>query len=86
MSNMAVIVVGLSVPDPYDLLHIDFHVHVEGVVSGWSGDVYVAFDAPADEINAAIRTAAIAVASGHSVTVTSADAQRVFGGALETVS
>lgn len=84
MTNMAVIVDGLSVPDPFDLLHVDFHVHVNGVASGWAGDVYVAFDDSADDINATIRAAAVVVAGNHSVTVTASDTQRVYGGAMET--
>ena len=39
---------------------------------------------PADEINAMIRAAAVTIAANHSVTVSSNDAQRVVGGALET--
>ena len=86
MADMAVRITGIGSPDPYDAIAIDFVVTVSGAASGWSGDCFVAFDATADEINAAIRAAAVTVAANHSVTVTSADVQRVFGGALETVA
>lgn len=84
MATLAVIVTGINSPDPYDQLHIDFSVVVEGAASGWMGDTDVAFDASAAEVNAAIRAAAVIVAGNHSVTVTSADTQRVFGGGLVT--
>ena len=86
MADMAVRITGIGSSDPFDALAIDFIVTVSGTASGWSGDCLVAFDATADDINAAVRGAAVTVAANHSVTVTSADVQRVFGGAVETVS
>lgn len=84
MTNVAIRVVDISAPSPYDRFRVDFTVVAEGVSSGWSGDVYVDFTDSADAINSAVRIAAAVVAAGHSVTVGPTDVQRVFGGAMET--
>lgn len=82
MVDMATRVTGISSPDPYDQLVINFTVDVDGTSSGWSGDCYVDRSDTEEEINDAIRAAAVTVAGNHSVTVGANDAKHVIGGVV----
>jgi hypothetical protein len=84
MASLAIYVTGLTAVDPYTQLHIDAYTVIEGDTQQRSFDIYVDFDASADEVNAALRTAAVGVATGLSISVGATDVKRVFAGALET--
>jgi hypothetical protein len=84
MASLAIYVTGLGAVDPYDQLQIDAYTVIEGDTQRRSFDTYVAFDATADEVNAALRADAVAIATGLSISVGPTDVQRVFAGALET--
>ena len=85
MPTLAIMVTGLSAPQPADRILVDFTIIVEGDFTSRTGDVYVPFATSADAINVAIRNAAIAVAAAHGHVIGDG-VQRLFGGALANIS
>lgn len=82
MPNAAMVVVDANAVDPYDQMALGCVLIIDGESSRYTFNAYAAFDATADEVNAAIRTAGVAAAALHSITISSTDVQRVVGGAL----
>lgn len=82
MPNAFMFVTGGGSVDPYEQPQIDCLLVMDGVAASYTFQAYPAFDATADEINAAIRAAGVAVAALHSITISDTDVQRVVGGAL----
>lgn len=85
MPNVAIYVGAINNPDPYDQMQLSCTLVADGHSDVITFSAYAAFNATADEVNEAIRAAAVTAASGHSITVSGTDIKRVIGGALVTL-